>query len=335
MPRPNKPWFRLQTGWWMCTYRGKQRKLAKGEDNKKLAEKRFHQLMALDDDEPAGLDLTVKRVCRKFLRWSRRHHAPDTYRNHNFYVGSFVSRYGRLPVGKLTKNHVTRWVDSKPWNDTSQYNARRSVFRAFNWAVEEDVLAENPLKGMKRPKPPPRQRKLTDVEYRSMLKASRGPFKLLLFALWNTGARPKELRTLTWQHVQENRLVLPQHKTAHQTLEPRVIVLNRRMRKLMGMLRRRSTSDHVFLNTRGQPWTANAVRLQVGRLKAKLGLADDVCAYLARHAFGTNAILRGVDLATTAKLMGHSSMDMVSKVYCHLADQQTHLNDAVERATRP
>jgi integrase len=319
----------------MCTYLGKQRKLVKGKANRKLAEKRFHKLLAIDEEQPTGLDLTVKRICRKFLNWSKRHHAADTYRNHNFYVGGFMKRYGRLPVGNLTKNHVTRWVDSHVWNATSQYNARRSVFRSFNWAVEEDLLAENPLKGMKRPKPAPRQRALSHEEYQALLKASRGCFKLFLFSLWNTGARPKELRTLLWQHVQADRLVLPEHKTAWQTCEPRVIRLNSPMRKLMAVLRQRATSDHVFLNTRGQPWTCNAVRQKISRLKKKLGLAGDVCSYLVRHAFGTNAILRGVDIATTAHLMGHRSMDMISKVYCHLADQNTHLNAAMDKATRP
>ena len=57
--------------------------------------------------------------------------------------------------------------------------------------------------------------------------------------------------------------------------------------------------------------------------------------YLLRHAFGTNAVLNGVDVATVATLMGHASLDMVSRVYVHLADQHQHLNEAVEKATAP
>src|SRR4051794_35320288 len=86
---------------------------------------------------------------------------------------------------------------------------------------------------------------------------------------------------------------------------------------------------HVFLNTERQPWTLNAVRLQMGRLRAKLGLAEDLCAYLARHGFGTRAILNGVNPAVVAELMGHNSLEMVAKVYVHLADQREHLLDAV------
>src|SRR5262245_43309910 len=50
MPRPSQAWFRQQTGWWMYTFCGKERKLVQGKANRKVAEKRFHRLMSLDED---------------------------------------------------------------------------------------------------------------------------------------------------------------------------------------------------------------------------------------------------------------------------------------------
>jgi hypothetical protein len=38
-----------------------------------------------------------------------------------------------------------------------------------------------------------------------------------------------------------------------------------------------------------------------------------------------------VNPAVVAELMGHNSLEMVSKVYVHLADQHEHLKQAVER----
>jgi integrase len=333
MARPSKPWFRRQTGWWMVTFQGRQRKLARGRKNRSVALTRFHQLMALDEEQPVNNRL-VRHFCKAFLRWSKKHHAPDTYRNHEFYVTSFRKKFGKLPVARLRPGHVTRWVDGKQWNATSEYNARRFVFRVFSWAIEQGDLPQNPLKGMKRPKPMPRQRAMSRDEYTALLKAARGEFKLLLFVLWNTGARPAEVRRLRWKQVHDGYWKLDQHKTIRQTGKPRIIHLNAPMRRLMEVLGRGGTDEHVFLNKRGRPWTANAVRLQFHRLKKTLGLADDLCAYLARHAFGTNAILNGVNMATAAQLLGHTSLEMVQKVYCHLADQHEHLQDAVEVVTR-
>jgi integrase len=226
-------------------------------------------------------------------------------------------------------------VDSKGWNQTTQRNARRSIHRAFSWACEEGVLSRNPLQGMKCPRAMTRTRIMTDAEFRSLLKNSAHDFKVLLFALQQTGCRPKEAQTLTWGQVREDRWVLTNHKTAYKTNKPRVIYLTRPMRKLMAVMRGRSDSDNVFLNRRKKPWTNNAIRHRVHRLKEKLKLPDDLCTYMLRHAFGTNAIVNGVDVATVAELMGHTSLEMVSRVYLHLANQHSHLTAAVEKATRP
>jgi hypothetical protein len=47
MPRPNRPWFRNQTDWWMAKIGGKSHKLAKGRKNKAAAETKFHELMLI------------------------------------------------------------------------------------------------------------------------------------------------------------------------------------------------------------------------------------------------------------------------------------------------
>ncbi len=266
--------------------------------------------------------------------------AAETNRNHIWYGQKFSEHIGYLKATDLRPNHLTQWVDAHKWNQTTQRNARRSIYRAFTWAVDEGLLSANPLKGMKCPGALTRQRVMTDEEFRKLLKSSKRDFKVLLYTLRMTGCRPKEARTLTWDQVREDRWVLPMHKTAHKTGKPRTVYLVEPVRKLMQLLRhdaaaRESNSQYVFLNARHRPWTVNAMRLRIERLKEKLNLADDLCAYMLRHAFGTSAILNGVDVVTTAQLMGHSSLEMIQRVYVHLADQHQHLNKAAEQATRP
>lgn len=106
------------------------------------------------------------------------------------------------------------------------------------------------------------------------------------------------------------------------------------MQRFFAAAGRRRRGDHVFLNSRGEPRTASALRQRIARLKRRLGLAADVCAYLFRHAFGTNAVLNGVDVAAVAELMGHASTEVTTCVYIHLAGQTSHLQAAAERAAR-
>jgi integrase len=313
---------------------GKIARPIKGKANKKQALKQFHELMAATAELPESPNVRIVDLCEAFLDFSSRNHAPDTYRNHRFYIQSFCESAGQTELLKLKPFHVTRWIESKKWNETSRYNGRRFVFRVLSWSEGEGLISHNPLKRMKRPKPKLRRRSLTDEEYTVLFRATDSCFRRFLFALRQSGARPKEIRELTWNSVQSDRWVLWEHKTDGSTSKPRVIYLTKPMQKLMRFLRKHSTSEHVFSNSRGKPWTCNAVRLRISRLKTKLNLADDVCAYLFRHAFGTNAIINGVDTSTVAELMGHSSTEMVNTVYVHLADETTHLQKAVEKATR-
>jgi len=333
MPRQNKPWFRKQTAWWMVEIGGSQVKLAKGRENREAAQTKFHELMAKTARHPESPDARTADLVEAFLRHSRIHYAPDTYRIHKYYCQLFAEACGQVQVRELRPYHVSKWVDKKAeageWNESTVFNAKRIAFRVCNWGVEEGLLAENPLKGMKRPKPSPRQRAMTEEEFELLYDHAGGPFRDFLLALHDTGARPIELRHLKWTQVHEDRLILEKGKTSQKTGKARIIFLTDRVRKMLERLR--SSSPYVFLNVRGKPWTMNAVRLQIARLKKAIGLPDDVCAYLCRHGFGTRAIMQGANPAVVAELMGHSSLEMVSKVYVHLADQHQHLRDALEQ----
>jgi integrase len=69
------------------------------------------------------------------------------------------------------------------------------------------------------------------------------------------------------------------------------------------------------------------------RLRKKLPhLAHFVC-YNLRHTFATQALLNGVGVAQVAELLGHTSTEMVSKVYGHLAGEVAHMREAARKAS--
>lgn len=334
MARPNKIWFRKDIGWWMVTLNGEKVRLAQGRENRKLAERRFHEIKATQARPMEVVsNLRIADVIDAFLDWAALHRSPESLRNFKWYGQKFSEQFGYLPAVDLRPIHLTQFVDKHHWGQTTQRNAKRSIYRAFSWADDEGLIRPNPLKGMKCPGALTRQRAMTDAEFRSLLRGSTLDFKVLLYALRMTGCRPKEARTLIWDMVQQDRWVLPEHKTAHKTQKPRVIYLTPPMQKLMVAIRRRSSHPYVFLNRHGKPWTRNAIRLRIERLKKKLNLASDLCCYHARHAFGTAAVLNGVDVLSVAALMGHTSLEMVQRVYVHLAGQHDHLHHAAAQAT--
>jgi integrase len=339
MSRPNKIWFRKDIGWWMVTIGGSKIRLTAGKANRKVAEQKFHELKAVQAKPTESSDARVADIIDAFLAWTKIHRSPTTNRNYISYGQKFSEASGYLKATEVRPVHVTRWVDSHKWNQTTERNARRSIFRAFVWAVEEGLLSSNPLSGMRSPGALTRQRAMTDEEFRILLRSSTREFKIVLFSLRVTGCRPSELRSLTWDEVSDDRWTLKQHKTFHKTHRARVVYLIKPMQILMKVLRREAGEEarrdqHVFLNARHKKWTENSVRLRIHRLKQKHKLRDDVCCYQLRHSFGTSAILAGVDALAVAELMGHSSLEMIKKVYVHLSGEHQFLHAAAERATK-
>jgi len=165
MSRPNKIWFRKDVGWWMVTLGGKKVRLAEGKANKKLAQQKFHGLKAVTPNAPESTTARVADLIEAFLAWSKFHRSAETNRNHLWYGQAFAEHSGYLLASDVRPIHLTRWIDCKKWNETTQRNARRSIYRAFAWACDEGIITTNPLKGMRCPRAKTRQRALTDAEY--------------------------------------------------------------------------------------------------------------------------------------------------------------------------
>jgi len=333
MGRRNKPWYRPDIGWWVTNVGRKQFRLAKGKGNKAEADRAFHELMALRPRRPEAWNARTCDLVEAFLRFaSHQGYANDTQRNYAFYLGKFCEHRGYVLAVDLIPDHVTEWIQSKGWNATTAYNAKRAVFRVFSWAVDQGLLTRNPLARMKRENPEITRRCLTREEYCRLLAGARRPFRVFLWSLMETGTRPSELRQLTWDQVRDDRFEIIHHKTAKKTKKPRVIFLTKRMRRRIEQLRARSQSRYVFVNHAGAPWTENAIRLAVNRIKKRQDLPKDVCAYMIRHTFATWALMRGVDPATLAEILGHRGTSTIMRVYLHLAEQKNHMVQAAELA---
>jgi integrase len=242
------------------------------------------------------------------------------------------------------------------------------IHRPFNWAAKQRLIAANPFRGVSHRAGDPR-RPMTDAEFEALLVAADGRrkpaadrypsgrkvcpsdqkrrkptsaadrFRELLRFLRLTGARPGEAANLEWSHIDLDAavIVLTVHKTSRtqRAPKPRVIPLTQEVVDLLVAIRaRQEPGPRVFRTHRGSPWNRSSLSLRMQRARAKAGILDDAKLYGLRHAFGTRAILNGVDLKTLAELLGHSSTRM-SEHYVHLAGEVPHLLDAMRKVSPP
>ena len=341
MARGNpQPWFRQSRNTFYVTINGTQHNLHTADKEK--AFRRWHELMVRTQEPPQSPKSTILVVLAAFAEWAEKHTKPATYEWYRRFLKSFgQSIPPDLRVIDLKPFHVTQWLDdNSQWGDSGRRGAITSLKRAFQWAVDEGYLDRSPVASIRKPAIPRRETVLNAEQRQIILnEASDEEFRDLLTAIQETGVRPQEVRQVEARHVdlEHGLWTFPtdENKTGRITQKPRIVFLTPNALEITRRLIEKYPSGPLFRNSRGKPWTRNAIRCRFRRLRTRLSdrLPADLCTYLFRHTYATDALERGVDAITVAELMGHRDATMVSRVYQHLSKRMEYMKEAARRAT--
>lgn len=338
-----KPWFRTHDGWWYGQVgngrRRRQQRLVQGEGNERQARRLYKRLLEDGQGDLSGRS-KVKTLFKLFLaRHSKKKCSPETHAWYRHYLKSFCVKYGSLRAGDLKPLDAEEWLDATDWAETTRNRAVTCLKVALNWAVRMGVLKENPLRNLVKP-PMGRRERLVSPDERRLLfgNIKDRAFKLFVFALASTGARPSEVRKVTpREFVAPGLWVFPpkRHKTGKKTNRPRVVYLPPPMVKLCERLaKERKPDEPLFLNSRKRPFTGNAIRCRFRYLRERVPELAGVTAYCYRHTFTTEGLVAGVPLPQMQELLGHTSPAMMAH-YAHLGQQVAAMRDAAATASRP
>ena len=107
--------------------------------------------------------------------------------------------------------------------------------------------------------------------------------------------------------------------------------------EIVRRLTRHYPEGRIFRDSKGVPWTRNALRCRFRRQRihrrVKLKIPG-ICCTAIRHSYATNALRSGTDPVTLSVLMGHADASMVAEVYQHLAKDPEYLRQAAEKAVK-
>lgn len=269
---------------------------------------------------------------------------------------------GRLPLSKLTSQHVDRlYAEKAATLSPASVRYLHAVLRgAMQQAVSYRLLAVNPVANVKPPRKPRNTiRPLAATEARALLDAaSDDPLHALYLLALHTGMRLGELLALTWSAVDMGRGTLEVratlHRVAARTYEPkepktersrRTIALNavaldelrahrvREAERLMGLGRGMDDGSLVFTDRWGEPiyWGHVTDRL-LRPLCVKAGLSP-IRFHDLRHTAASMMLSSGVPVHIVSQILGHSSATTTLGTYAHLmpGDQESAVA-ALERA---
>ena len=290
-----KPYYKSTHKAYYCQHDGKQVRL--GATLAEAAE-RWKLLVRPLTDSP------VSKAVGVFLDGLRVKASTRTF------YASHLKLLPNVRVSDLRPLHLTGVMKG---GQNYRRNIGRCAKRCFKWLAEQGYIPTNPFKGFKLP-----AAKSRDCAVEVDLSASPPDLHDILTFLVETGCRPKEARTMCARHLVDGRVEFPAEESKGGI--PRTIHLTEVARALcMDRLR----MDGPLFRCQGQPWTAT----KLARYCHRIGIQ----AYSIRHAFATRAIIRGVDLISIARLLGHSNLKMLNEVYSHIHENDQHMQDSLRK----
>jgi len=151
---------------------------------------------------------------------------------------------------------------------------------------------------------------------------------------YSTGMRKAELENLEWSDIdlRRRKIRIRRKKTWRPKTGEREIPINEDLLSLFTRLKRENNksikSALVFPDKNGTRLGANRLRVRLIEIAEKAGIKNLTQIHALRHTFASHLVMKGVDLPTVQKLMGHSDIQ-TTMIYAHLAPD--HLTDAVDR----
>lgn len=295
------------------------------------------------------LDEAFARAVDAYCSWLtyERSYSPHTVRAARSDLESFgrwAERKGVDPL-RLTLRQIRGFLAEL---DRARYarstiNRRLSTLRRFfAYAQTFGLCQSNPaavLRGPKQPRTLPAVMHRADME---KLLAVCGPSnpdgspreqspvdlrnQALLELLYASGLRVSEaaglkVRDLDLAQAQARVMgkggkerIVPLHATAVAALSA---YLDRGRPSLVGAVE----PQNLFLSTRGNPLSADAIRRMFKNALQAAGLDASLSPHAVRHTFATDVLDGGADLRSVQEMLGHASLS-TTQIYTHLSSSR-------------
>lgn len=158
--------------------------------------------------------------------------------------------------------------------------------------------------------------------------------RLMIRVLGDTGVRAYELCSLRPEQIIRHGHQANLHIHGKGELDrfvPLPPALLRRLERYMRHSRPKDTRcEAIFVSLRHgrsgdyEPLTPSGVLQLVKRAADRAGIEKRVYTHLMRHSFITNCLRAGMSPLLVAKIVGHSSLRMIERIYSHMTNQDAY-----------
>ncbi len=234
---------------------------------------------------------------------------------------AFRLERGMPPVPAMSTEHIREFLGDMQERDAPSTVSQRyrSLKRFYRWLVEEGEIRENPMLRIKPPKVPDTIKEHYGTEgIERVLKACGDKDwvslrdRAMVLVLYDTGLRASELCGIRMDDLDmDEQTIKVTGKGGKERLVPlgskAALMLDKYLRK-----RPATVADFVFVSTRGQPMTFNALRMCLRRRFTEAGVP-----FKGIHGFRRSFAIAFLDAGGYAEdlqqIAGWNSLQMVQR----------------------
>jgi integrase len=234
------------------------------------------------------------------------------------FVRGFRDYLDKTARRKSPNKKVDNGRDTEPLAENSKVSYFNKFKACINQAVEDRIIAHNPLRGIEGFKVEEKERVYLTLEEVKAMAATECNYPWLKRAFMFsclTGLRKSDIEKMTWSEVRQQgeftRIVFKQKKTGGQEY----IDLNPQAVEYMG--ERQQPDDLVFS---GFHYSA-LVNLELKRWAMRAGIQKPVTFHSGRHTFAVLMLDLGADIYTVSKLLGHKEIH-TTQIYAKVMDKK-------------
>src|SRR5712692_4033427 len=225
--------------------------------------------------------------------------------------------WSETPIGRITKAQARDYRRhrhaEKHVSETTVNRDLEALRHMLFWAVDEGLLATNPLSRVLMVRERRKPRLVVTLEEEGKLLTAAAPhLRLIIIAALDTGMRRGEILGERWEHVDFTRRLLYVTRSKTAGGEAREIPLTGR---LFDLLQAQRQAEGLIFTFNGQPLhrIKTAWKAAIRRAGLRYFRFHDL-----RHTFNTRLMEAGVMQEVRKALMGHSSGEDVHAIYTHV-----------------
>ncbi len=320
--------FKQNEKWYVqYSFRGQRYKKAVGKSKKKAKEvlRKIEADIVNDTfDLPARRKMSFDELADYWLEnYSKVSNAPSQYEKNGERIENHLKPcFGKVEISHITPRMIDEYKNTKHGElSPATVNRTLAILRKmFNDAIRWGFMSQNPMRFVRQLREQQNGFDFyTEEEVRLFLENTSSAFFQIACCAVYTGMRVGEIVALKWKDVDLERRIITVEKSrsgATKSRKVRHIPLNSRLLKVLAELKRKAESGFVFPDANGEMRSID-FRAEMRKAAENAGIRK-VRMHDLRHTFASNYVVKGGNIVSLQKILGHSTINMTLR-YAHLA----------------